>query len=141
MQSHIRKKLLAIISSNEMNEFEAKSFPDMYKRDVYNPRLVTPLQAAWINRAYKRIFKGIDDTGKSLFPDKLGAFELVKKGADYYLEINGVPIPEPIAKGWGQQLVQYMNQAHKSGALTRSVMSLVKSESAVSKTETEEDPF
>jgi len=141
MQTHIRKKLLAVISSNQMNEFEAKAFPEMYKRDAYEPRSATPPQAAMINRAYSRIFEGKDCTGESLFPSKLGAFEIVKKGADWYLEINGVPIPEPIAKGWGQQLVQYLHQAHKSGALTRSVMSLVRSESAVKKIDTDEDPF
>jgi len=139
MQKHLRNKLLSIISSNQMTEWEAKAFPDMYKRDVYRPRDATPPQAARILQAHRRIFEGEDTRGESLFPSEMGAFKIIQKGADYYLEINGVPIPEPISRRWGEQLVQYLHQAHKSGALTRSVMSLVRSESAIE--DTDEDPF
>jgi len=133
MQERAKRKLLDIMSSDQMTEWEVNAFPDMYKRDTYKPYVLSYGQVNRINIAHDRIFKGVQHQEITYLPDHIGEFKVIKHGNEHYIRANNVTIPEPVSSKFGREVIQFLYQAHQSGVLPTFVSKLSKTKKGAKK--------
>jgi hypothetical protein len=133
MQERAKRKLLDIMSTDSMTEWEDDAFRDMYRRDTYRPYVLSYSQVNRINIAHDRIFKGVAHSDVTYLPDHIGEFKVIKHGNEHYIRANDVTIPEPVSSKFGREIIQYLYQAHQSGVLPTFVKNLSKTKKGAKK--------
>jgi len=146
MQQILRRKILDVLNSGCANEWEQKNLRDIYERDTAKPFTLRPRQAAVVDRAHDRIFKGVVKQKKvgSLLTNTCGSFEVKKVGDAFYIHANGVMIPAPIARTFALEVIRYLDEAHKCGGLEKALLALPppkRKEKKKKEPEPEVDPF